>query len=120
MTRNSLDDLLIANYLLICYIDFLQNRVEQQNKIIESEFSTLQTLLLPKECKAYISMHKKEHLESTNKYLEFLLEIENKISDFFEINQRPIPLYSKEVYRQNLQMHKNELEKIFNNLFKNQ
>lgn len=120
MTRNSQDDLYIANYLLICYIDFLQNRGVQQNKIIENEFSALQSLLLPKKCKAYISIHKKELLDSTNEYLEFLLEIEKKISDFFEINQRPMPLYSKEVYRQNLQMHKDALEKIFNNLLKNQ
>ena len=119
MKRNSQDDLLIARNLLIYYIDFLQNRAKQQIEILTNDFSSLQPLALPEKCRAYIHLHEQTHLDSTSEYLGVLLEMKKKISDFFEIYQRPLPLYSNEMYHQNLQTHKAEVEKIFNFLFKN-
>lgn len=119
MTRNSQDDLLIAKNLLIYYIDFLQNRAKQQTEILTNDFSSLQYSALPEKCREYIHLHEQKHLDSTREYLGVLLEMKKKISDFFEIYQRPLPLYSNEIYHQNLQTHKTEVEKIFNLLFKN-
>ncbi len=99
MTRNSQDDLSIAQNLLIHYIDFLLIRTEQQTYTIKHEFSTLLSLSLPEECKSYIKRHEKNHLDSTNRYAEFLLEIKRIILNFFTSNQKNLPLYSKEAYQ---------------------
>lgn len=118
MTRDSLDDLGISKYLIINYIAFLRQRAETQNFFLQKEYANLRALPLTKESNKYIYNQEYYHLRSTQEYQAFLLDIEKRVNDFFETNQRPLPLYAKELYHNNIQEHKKQILKIIDNLFK--
>jgi hypothetical protein len=119
MTRNNLDDLFIAEYLITNYILFILNRIEQQNDILNKEFLLLKDLTLSDDCYGYICEQEKYHFTSTQEYENVLKEIKKKISDFYQENQKPFPLYAKETYRKNADEHRKALINLISELFKN-
>jgi hypothetical protein len=117
VTRNSLDDLFISQYLFINYIEFLLEQLNKEYMYIKHEYLMLDRSMLSEKSNQYICDQKDFHCKSTMMYLEFLTEIQKKISDFYEKNQRPLPLYSIETYHKNIKVHKKRISQIINDLF---
>ena len=118
MTRNSLDDLFIAQYLFAKYIEFLLERLEQEHEYLKQEYLGLAHSMLSEESNQYICDQENFHCKSTVIYLDFLTETQKKVSDFYKKNQRPLSLYSIEAYHENIKKHEEKLSQIISELFK--
>lgn len=117
MTRNSQDDLFIFHYLLTKYIKFLRDRLDQEYTLIKNEYLKIKFPMISEESSQYIYNQKEFHCKSTIIYLDFLTEIQKVISDFYEKNQRSLPLYSIEPYRKNIKKHEEKITQIISELF---
>lgn len=118
VTRNSLDDLFISQYLFTKYIEFLLERLNQEHEYIKHEYLGLNRSMLSEKSNQYICNQEYFHCKSTVIYLNFLTEIQKKVSDFYEKNQRPLSLYSIEAYHENIKKHEEKISQIISDLFK--
>lgn len=119
MTRNSQDDLLIFNQLIIEYINFLKARLSKENELLKNEYEKILSSSLSSLDMQYLHIEKEFHIESTKEFMAFLDEIQKKVLDFYIKNQRPLPYYATHLYHANIKKHETEIIHLINSLFKN-
>lgn len=112
MTRNSLDDLFIAYHIFISYIEFLQKKTENELIIIQNEYSKISTSKLSIDDQHRLLDQSNYHTDSTQQFYTTLLEIKKEISDFYNLYQKSLPLYSIPYYKKTLHAHTKKLLEI--------
>lgn len=112
MTRNSLDDLFITYHIFIIYIEFLQKRTNDELMIIQKEYLKNSTTKLSVNDQLELLAQSNYHVGSTQKFYTILSEIKKEISDFYNLNQKSLPLYSISSYKKTLHTHTQKLLEI--------
>lgn len=120
MTRNVLDDLIIMNHILINYIAFLKHRISKEITYTENAYSKLDFQKLTVQSSSYVIEQMNYHISSMENLYSLLSSMEKMISDFYVQNRKPLPLYSKPMYKKTVQEHDACFKRILKQLGKHQ
>lgn len=107
MTRNTLDDILIAHHVLTAYIDFLTKRIDTQTSTVKIAYNNILSSFTSTESQVYIMEQLAIHLSNAQEFEHCLQQIGLEIDEISKQYNSSISYYHEDGYAENLSEHAN-------------